>query len=113
MQNGYDYSVGVCYSPAGLDKICVLNLSFHQFAFACGHISCRLCYSSHSSVVISHNSLDEFVFLIQGHVMDLMTEVTLSAGVTGLSTAVTGLCEGFEGLSAVDVQEGVHAKGCA
>jgi hypothetical protein len=34
-----------------------------------------------------------------------MMEVTLSAGVTGPSTAVTGLCEGFEGLSAVDVHQ--------
>jgi hypothetical protein len=32
-----------------------------------------------------------------------MMEVALSADVVGLSTAVTGLCEGFEGLSAVDV----------
>jgi hypothetical protein len=59
--------------------------------------------SSHSSVVVGHNSLDEFVFLIQGHVADIMTEVALSADVASLSTAVTGLCEGFEGPSAVDV----------
>jgi hypothetical protein len=46
-----------------------------------------------------------------------MTEVALSADVTGLSTAVTGLCKGFEGSSVVDVywdarrectQRGVH-----
>jgi hypothetical protein len=30
-------------------------------------------------------------------------EVTLFANVTGLATAVAGLREGFEGLSAVDV----------
>jgi hypothetical protein len=61
--------------------------------------------------------LDEFVFLIQGHVADIVMEVALSADVAGLSTAVTVLCEGFEGPSAVDVhwdagrecaQRGVH-----
>jgi hypothetical protein len=47
--------------------------------------------------------LDKFVFLIQGHMVDVVTKVTLSADVASLSTVVTGLCEGFEGPSAVDV----------
>jgi hypothetical protein len=41
--------------------------------------------------VIGHNSLDEFVFLIQGHVVDVMMEVAVSADVTGLATTVAGL----------------------
>jgi hypothetical protein len=53
--------------------------------------------------MIGHNSLDEFVFLIQGHVADVMTMVVVFANVTGLSTAVAGLGEGFKGPSAVNV----------
>jgi hypothetical protein len=50
-------------------------------------------------------------------VVDVTTEVALSADVAGLATVVAGLCEGFEGLSAVDIhrnarrectQRGVH-----
>jgi hypothetical protein len=39
--------------------------------------------------------------LIQDHMADIMTKVAFSAGVTGLATVVAGLCEGFEGPSAV------------
>jgi hypothetical protein len=53
--------------------------------------------------VIGHNLLDEFVFLIQGHVADVMTEVALSTDVASLPTAVAGLGEGFKGLSAVNI----------
>jgi hypothetical protein len=53
--------------------------------------------------MVGHNSLDEFVFLIQGHIADIMTEVALSADVASLATAVAGLCEGFESPSAVNV----------
>jgi hypothetical protein len=35
--------------------------------------------------------LDEFIFLIQGHVVDVMMKVAVFADMTGLSTAVTGL----------------------
>jgi hypothetical protein len=45
----------------------------------------RLCCGSHSSVTIGHNLLDEFVFLIQGHVADVMTTVAFFADVTGLA----------------------------
>jgi hypothetical protein len=90
MQNDCDYSA-VCYSPAGSDKICFVDFSLHQGAFACARLSHRLCCGSHSSVAVGHNSLDEFVFLIQGHVADVMTKVAVSADVTSLATAVTGL----------------------
>jgi hypothetical protein len=35
--------------------------------------------------------------------MDIMMKVAFFADVTGLATAVAGLCEGFEGPSAVNV----------
>jgi hypothetical protein len=41
--------------------------------------------------VVGHNPLDEVILLIQCHVADVVTEVALSADVTGLATAVTGL----------------------
>jgi hypothetical protein len=66
-------------------------------------MSRRLCCGSHSSIVVGHDVLDELVFLIQHHMVDVMTKVTLFADVAGLATAVAGLCEGFEGLSVVDV----------
>jgi hypothetical protein len=91
MQNGCDYSTGACYSPTGSDKIRFVNFSLHQSAFACAHLSHQLCCGSHSSIMIGHNSLDEFVFLIQGHVADIMTKVAVSADVTGLTAAVAGL----------------------
>jgi hypothetical protein len=47
--------------------------------------------------------LDELVFLVQRHVAHIMMEVSLSADVAGLSTAVAGLHEGFESWGAVDV----------
>jgi hypothetical protein len=53
--------------------------------------------------VIGHNLLDEVVFLIQRHITDVMTKITISADVTGLPTAVAGLHKGFKGLSTVDV----------
>jgi hypothetical protein len=103
MRNGCDSSVGVCYSPARSDKIRVVDLSFHQSAFACVRLSCRRCCSSHSSVIVGHNLLDQLILLIQHHMADVMMKVALSADVTGLATAVAGVCEGFEGPSAVNV----------
>jgi tetrahydromethanopterin S-methyltransferase subunit E len=44
--------------------------------------------------------------------MDVMTKITISADVTGLATAVAGLCKGFEGLSAVDVHRDARRE-CA
>jgi hypothetical protein len=41
--------------------------------------------------------------LIQHHVVDVVMEVALFTDVTSPATAVAGLCEGFEGSSAVDV----------
>jgi hypothetical protein len=41
---------------------------------------------------------------------DIMTEVALSADVTGLATAVAGLWNGFEGLSAVDIYRTARRK---
>jgi hypothetical protein len=41
-----------------------------------------------------------------------MTEVALSTDVAGLSTAVTGLCEGFEGPSVVDVHRSAREGAC-
>jgi hypothetical protein len=41
-----------------------------------------------------------------------MTKVALFANVTGLATAVAGLCDGFEGPSAVDVPQNARGK-CA
>jgi hypothetical protein len=41
--------------------------------------------------------------LIQCHVADVIMKVVFSANMTGLATAVAGLCEGFEGLSVVDM----------
>jgi hypothetical protein len=66
-------------------------------------MSCRLCYGSHSSIAVGHDVLDGLVLLIQHHMADLMMKVTLFADVAGLATAVAGLCEGFEGSSAVNV----------
>jgi hypothetical protein len=62
--------------------------------------------------MVGHNLLDGFVLLIQRHMVDVMMKVTLFADVTSLATAVAGLCEGFEGLSAVNVHQGeVCVKG--
>jgi hypothetical protein len=91
MQNGCNYSAGVCYSPAGSDKICVIDFSLYQHAFACAHLSHRLCGGGHGSIAVSHNLLDEVILLIQCHVVDVMMEVALSANVAGLAAAVTGL----------------------
>jgi hypothetical protein len=66
-------------------------------------MSRRLCCGSHSSIAVGHNSLDEFVFLIQGHIIDVMTKVAVSADVTSLATVIAGLCKGFEGLSVVNI----------
>jgi hypothetical protein len=54
-------------------------------------------------VTVGHDVLDELVFLIQHHMVDVMTKVALFADVAGFATVVAGLCEGFEGSSAVDV----------
>jgi hypothetical protein len=75
-------------------------------------MSRRLCCSSHSSVVVGHNTLDKVVLLIQCHVADVMMEVTLSADVASLATAVAGLCDGFEDPSTVDVHRDARRK-CA
>jgi hypothetical protein len=66
-------------------------------------MSRRLCYGSHSSISVGHDVLDELILLIQRHMADVMTKVAPFADVAGLATAVAGLCEGFEGSSAVDV----------
>jgi hypothetical protein len=85
-------------------------------------MSCRLCCSSHSSIVVSHNVLDELVLLIQCHVADIMMKLALFADVTGLATAIAGWCKRFEGPGAVDIHQnargecmrrGVHCyRGC-
>jgi hypothetical protein len=109
MQNGCDYSVGACYTPAGSDKIQVADFSFHQSAFACAHPSRQLCCGSHSSVAVGQNMLDKVILLIQCHMVDIMMKVAFSADVTGLATAVAGLHDGFEGPSAVDIHQ--NARG--
>jgi hypothetical protein len=52
--------------------------------------------------------LDELVLLIQHHMANIMTQVAISADVTGLATVVAGLREGFESPSMVDV----HRDAC-
>jgi hypothetical protein len=54
--------------------------------------------------------LDELVLLIQCHMADVMAKVALFADVTGLATAVAGLCEGFEGPSTVDVHRNARGE---
>jgi hypothetical protein len=39
-----------------------------------------------------------------------MMKVAFSADVTGLATVVAGLCEGYEGLSAVNVYRNARGK---
>jgi hypothetical protein len=73
-------------------------------------MSHRLCCGSHSSVVVGHNLLDELVLLIQCHVVDIMTEVTLFADVADLATVVAGLRDGFEGPSMVNVHGNARRK---
>jgi hypothetical protein len=63
-------------------------------------------------LTVGHNLLDELILLIQHHMVDFMMKVALSADVTSLATAVAGLCEGFEGLSAVDVHRNARRE-CA
>jgi hypothetical protein len=92
--------------------MCIVDLSLHQRAFACAHLSCRLCGGGRSSIAVSHNTLDKVILLIQCHVVDVMMEVTLSADVAGLATAVAGLRDGFEGPSTVDVHRDARRK-CA
>jgi hypothetical protein len=54
--------------------------------------------------------LDELVLLIQRHVVDIMMKVAFSANVTSLTTAVAGLCDGFESPSAVNVYLNTRGK---
>jgi hypothetical protein len=61
--------------------------------------------------VVGHNLLGEVILLIQHHMADIMMKVTFSADLTGLATAVAGLREGFESLSAVDIHR--NARGSA
>jgi hypothetical protein len=70
----------------------------------------RLCCSGNSGVTVGHNLLDELVLFIQRHMADIMMKVALSADVTGLATAVAGLCDGCEGSSAVDVYQNARGK---
>jgi hypothetical protein len=80
-------------------------------------------YGGHSSIAVGHDVLDELVLRIQHHMVDVVMKVALFADVASLATAVAGLCEGFEGSSAVDVhwntrgesmQRGVHCcRGCS
>jgi hypothetical protein len=60
--------------------------------------------------MVGHDLLDELVLLIQHHIVDIMTKVAFSASVTGLATAVAGLHNGFEGLSAVDIHRNARGK---
>jgi hypothetical protein len=66
---------------------------------------------------VGHNVLDELILLIQHHMADVMSKVTLFADVASIAAVVAGLCEGFEGSSVVDIHwntgGGVHVKGCA
>jgi hypothetical protein len=73
-------------------------------------MSCQLCCGSHSSIAIGHNVLDELVLLIQHHVVDVMMKVALFADVTSLATVVAGLCEGSQGLGAVDIHRNARGK---
>jgi hypothetical protein len=73
-------------------------------------MSRRLCCGSHSSITVGHNVLDELVPLIQHHMVDVMIKVALFADVSSLATAVTGLCEGFEGPSAVNICQNAGGK---
>jgi hypothetical protein len=41
-------------------------------------------------IAIGHNTLDEFVFLIQCHVANVVTEFAFPASVASLVTLVTG-----------------------
>jgi hypothetical protein len=54
--------------------------------------------------------LEELILLIQHHMVDVMMKVTLFADVASLATAVAGLCEGFEGLSVVDVHQNARGE---
>jgi hypothetical protein len=56
--------------------------------------------------------LDELVFLIQHHMVDIMMKVMVFTNVTHLATAVAGLREGFESPSAVNVHGNTRGK-CA
>jgi hypothetical protein len=60
--------------------------------------------------VVGHNLLDEVVFLFQHHMADIIIRVAFSANMTGLTTAVAGLHEGFEILSAVDIYQDARGK---
>jgi hypothetical protein len=58
---------------------------------------------SHSSITVDHNPLDEAVFLVQCHMVDVIPKVAVFTDVTGLATSVAGLHERFECPSMVDV----------
>jgi hypothetical protein len=75
-------------------------------------MSRRLCYSSHGGIAVGQDVLDELVFLFQCHVADIMTEVTFSADVTSLATAVACLRNGFESPSVVNVHRNARGE-CA
>jgi hypothetical protein len=60
--------------------------------------------------MVSYNTLDKVILLIQCHVADVMMEVALSVDVTGLATAVAGLHNGFEGPSTVDVHRNARGE---
>jgi hypothetical protein len=60
--------------------------------------------------MVGHDLLDELVLLIQHHMADVMMKVAISADVSGLATAVAGLCDRFEGPSAVDVHRNARRE---
>jgi hypothetical protein len=73
-------------------------------------MSCQLGYSGHSGIAVGQDVLHELVFLFQCHVVDIMTEVTFSADVTSLATAVACLCNGFESPSVVNVYQNARGE---
>jgi hypothetical protein len=60
--------------------------------------------------MVGHTSLDEVIFLMQRHMMDIMTGITFSTDVTGLTTVVAGLHEGFESPSAVYIHRDARGE---
>jgi hypothetical protein len=65
----------------------------------------------HGGITVGQDVLDELIFLLQCHVVDIMVEVTLFTEVTSLAAVVACLHDGFEGPSAVDVHQ--DARGSA
>jgi hypothetical protein len=60
--------------------------------------------------MVGHDLLDELVLLIYCHMGDIMMEVSFSSSVTSLATAIAGLHDGLEGLSAVNIHQNARGK---